>query len=92
MIHVIMDAISYSVEDSAGTFIIGEDTHWSGSPSHFPEVLLQHIGGANLFPELFGKGIVMETVVKVLLHTSDRSYRRLLQIDRKLCLPLQLQK
>lgn len=67
-----MDAISYSIEDSPGTLLIGEDTHWPGTPSHLPEISLQHIGGANLFPELLGEGIIMETVVKVLLHISDR--------------------
>jgi hypothetical protein len=67
-----MDAISYSIEDSLSALPIGKDAHWSGSPSHLSEISLQHIGGANLFPELSGEGIVVETVVKVLLHASDR--------------------
>jgi hypothetical protein len=72
MIHVIMDAVSYSVEDYRSALLARKDAHWSGSPSHLPEMSLQHISGANLFPELFWKGIIMETAVKVLLHTSDR--------------------
>lgn len=55
MMPIIMAAISYSVEDSAGTLLVMEDTHWSGSPSHLPEISLQHIGGANLFPSSSAK-------------------------------------
>jgi len=47
-----MDTVSYSVEDSVGTLLIREDNHWFGSPSHLPEISLQHIGDANLIPEL----------------------------------------
>ena len=53
---------------------MGEETHRSGSSPNFPEVSLQHIGGADLLPQLPGKGVVMETVVQVFLHAFDRSF------------------
>ena len=69
---VLADTISHSVKDSLSTFLMGEETHRSGSSPNFPEVSLQHIGGADLLPQLLGKGVVMETVVQILLHAFDR--------------------
>jgi hypothetical protein len=73
MMPVIMNAISHPVEDSPGALLVGEDTHGPGSSSHLTEISFQHVGGADLFPEILGEGVIMETMVKVLLHAPDRS-------------------
>jgi len=40
-----MNAISHSVKNSRGALLMGEEPYRSGSPSHFPEISLQHVGG-----------------------------------------------
>ena len=75
MMPVIMDAISHPIEDPHGTVLVGKDTHRPGPSPYFSEIALQYIGGAYLFPELLGEGVIVKAVVKVLLHTSDRPLR-----------------
>ena len=71
MMPVIMNAISHPIEDSPGAILVGEDAHRPGSPPHFAEIPLQHVGGANLSPELFGESVIVETMVKIFLHAPD---------------------
>jgi len=73
MMPVIVDTISYPIEDSPGAALVGEDAHRPGPSPYLAEIPLQDIGGAYLFPELPGEGIIVEAVVEVLLHAPDRS-------------------
>ena len=71
---VLADTISHSVKDPLSTYLIGEEIHRPGSSPHFPEVSLQDIGGADLLPQLPGKRVVMETVVRGLIYAFDRPF------------------
>ena len=73
MIPIVIGAISHSVKYSIGAILVGKDAHGPGPSPYLSEISLKDIGGADLFPELFGKRVIVEAMVKVLFHASDRS-------------------
>jgi hypothetical protein len=66
---ILVDAIIYSIEDSLRAFLVREEAHGSGLPSHLPKFPLQHVGSAYLFPQLLGEGVIVQAVIEVLLQT-----------------------
>ena len=66
--------IGHSVEYSPGALLMREKAHGSGSPSHFPEFPLQVVGGADLLPQFFGEGVLVQAVVEILFHAPYCSF------------------
>ena len=71
MILILVNAVGHSVEDPLGAFLMGEETHRSGSSPYLTEVSLQHVSRTDLLPELLGEGVIVKAVVEVFLHTPD---------------------
>jgi hypothetical protein len=66
---ILVAIIGHFMEDSLGALFVREEANGSSSPSHLPEFPLQHIGGADLLPQFFGQGVIVQAVIKVLLQT-----------------------
>ena len=72
MIPILVDAFGYPVEYPLRTLSMREEIHRPCPPPHLTEGPLQDVGGPYLFPHLFGEGVVVQAVVKVLLQASYR--------------------
>src|SRR5438445_10413519 len=50
-----IESLEDGVDDAVHTFYVHKAHHRSGSPSHFHEAALDHVGGAQFAPQVRGK-------------------------------------
>src|SRR2546427_5653827 len=69
VLPILVEAAKDRIDDSIDALDIGEDHHGARAPADFHEAALDGIGGAQLLPEVPGKGIEVQELRQVLVQT-----------------------